>query len=78
MPDQRSLRLDQPFGAAVADREQPAELVDDFVGVESDRFRVVANERTGEDPGRPARKVVALEAIPQLRAHFGDRGNGLQ
>ena len=78
VPDQRSLRLDHPFGAAVADCEQPAELVDDFVGIESDRFRVVANEGAGEDPGGPARKVIALEAIPQIRAHFGDRGNGLQ
>ena len=31
--------------AAIADREQPAEVVDDFVGVEADRLGVVANER---------------------------------
>ena len=76
--DERTVRLDHPLGAAVADGEQPAELVDDFVGVEADGAGVVAHERAGEDAGRPAREIVVLQAVPELRAHLGDRRDGFQ
>ena len=76
--DERAVRLDQPLGAAVADGEQPAELVDDFVGVEADRAGVVAHERAGEDAGRPAREVVAFQPVPELRADLRDRRDGFQ
>ena len=52
--NQLGLRLNQPVAAAVADRKEAAELVDDLVGVERDRARVVAHERAREDAGRPA------------------------
>ena len=77
MADELGLRLNHAAGAAISEREQAAELVDDFVGVEADRAGVVADERPGEDARRPARKVVPFERVPQVPADLGDRGDGL-
>ena len=63
MADQFGLCLDDACGATVADiRKQPAELVDDFVGVEPDRPGVVTHEGARENAGGPFRKVILFEA----------------
>ncbi len=76
--EQVRLRLNQAADAPVADGKQSAELVDDLVGIEADRPGVVADERTGEDPRRPAREVVAFQAFPQIDPDLGDRGDGIE
>jgi Fe-S-cluster containining protein len=76
--DQGPLRLDQAFGTPVADGEETAELVHHFVGIQSDGEGVVANEGAGEDPGRPAGEVVALEPVPEFGPDFRDRSDGFQ
>ena len=53
--DELRLRLNQPADAAVADRKQPAELVDDFVGVER-RWR---GRSRGRRRGRRSRTASA-------------------
>ena len=77
MADELGLRLNQAAGSAIPEREQAAELVDDFVGVEADGAGVVADERPGENSRWPARKVVSFERLPQVPADLGDRGYGL-
>jgi hypothetical protein len=76
MTDDFRVRLDQTCGAPVALREEAAEFVDEFVRVEADRFRVVADERAREDAARPLREIVALEPDPEIRADLGYRREG--
>src|SRR5436190_13044384 len=57
--------------AAIAERKQAAEIVDDFVGIEPDRFRIVTQERAGVETRRPAREIAGLESLPQLHADVG-------
>ena len=47
-------------------------------GVEPDGLRVVAHEGAREDPLGPARKIVALEPLPELDADVGNRGDGFE
>src|SRR4026207_867397 len=72
MSNQLRLRLDDPRGASSAVRKQATELVDDFVGIETNGFGVVANKRAGEDARRPLREVVALQSKPEIGAAFRD------
>ncbi len=79
MADQFGLRLDDACDATVADiRKQPAELVDDFVGVEPDRPGVVTHEGARENAGGPFRKVILFEARPEVRADLGDGDDGTE
>ena len=57
-------------------RRQNSSMTSRFV--QADRAGVVADEGASEDPGRPARHVVALEAFPQIRADVGHRGDGVE
>ena len=66
--EQRRLCLDQTARPAIGNPEVTAEFIDDGVGVEGEHPGVVSNERAGEDPGRPARKVVLLHALPEIDA----------
>src|SRR5262245_39302128 len=76
--NQLSLLADERSGTAIAKREQPAEVVHHFVGVESHRLCVVTNEGTREDAFRPSREVVAFQPYPELDADVGQRRDGLQ
>src|SRR5688572_27347658 len=76
--DQAGLLADDRHDAPVAQRKQAAEVIHDFVRVETDGLRVVAHEGAREDPLRPARKVVALEALPELDADVGNRRDGFE
>jgi hypothetical protein len=75
MPNQLCLRFDDARGTTIAVRKEAAELVDNFVGVEANRLRVVADERAREDAGRPLGKVIALESKPEIGADFSDGNN---
>jgi hypothetical protein len=50
--------------------KQAAEVVHDFVGVETDGVCVIADERAGEKTTRPQREVVALEPHPEVDGHI--------
>ena len=76
MSDEFCLRFDDACGPAIAVRKEPAELVDDFVGVQADGLRVIANEGTREYSGWPLGKVVAFEPEPEIGADFRDRHYG--
>ena len=65
------LRLNQPAATPIPHGEKTAELVHDLVGIEADGAGVVAYEGPGEDPRRPARKVISLETVPQVTTNLG-------
>src|SRR6185503_4935136 len=75
MSNEVGLRFDDSGGASIAVRKQPAKLVDDFVGIETNRFGVVTNKGAGEDAGGPLREVVAFEPEPQIGADLCDGHN---
>jgi hypothetical protein len=50
VPNDFGLRLDDPGSPAIALRKQPAEFIDDVVGIEADGLRVIADERPRENP----------------------------
>ena len=76
MSNQLRLRPDDARAPAVTNGEQPAELVDDVVGIEPDRAGIVADEGPGKDAGGPPREVVPLEAVPEIHADLGDERDG--
>ena len=78
MADQLTLRDDDAAGAAIALRMLPAEFIDNRVSVEADSACVVTHEGAREDPGRPARHVVALEPDPQVNTDLGRFGQRLE
>src|SRR3982751_1090217 len=75
MADQFCLRFDDAPGASIPVRKEAAEFVDDFVCIQADGLGVIADERAREDAGGPLRKVVAFQAEPEIRTHFGDGHN---
>ena len=67
------------LGAAVAPfREQAAELVDHFVGVEPDALGVVAHVAAREDTLGPAGQVAVFQRLPELDAELGLGGQLLE
>jgi hypothetical protein len=76
--DDRGLRSDQSVGASVADREEPAEVIDDLFGVEADGFGVVADEGARNQTPWPQRQVVGFEPNPKVDAHVGQQGKRLE
>src|SRR5688500_14553783 len=78
VPDQPRLFADRRDDAPIAEWEEAAEVVHDFVRVETDRLRVVPDEGAGKDPFGPAREVVALEPLPELDADVGQGRDGFQ
>lgn len=69
--------FDDPGGTPIAIREQTAELVDNFVGVQAYGLGVVSNERAREDARRPFREVVSFQSEPEIRSYFRDGDYGL-
>ena len=62
------LPADHALGAPVAPLgEQPAELVDHFVGVEPDAQCVVADVAARKDALGPAGQIVLFQAPPKAR-----------
>src|SRR5258705_12906923 len=64
--DKLRLGADAPQPAAVAEWKQPAEVVDDLIGIKSDGLRVVPDERAGIKTRRPAREIIGLESLPEF------------
>ncbi len=69
---------DDRQGAAVTKWKQPAEVVDDFVGIQPDCLRVIAHERACVQTGRPPREVAGLETLPQLDVDVGAGDDDVQ
>ena len=73
--DDLGLLADDALGAPIAPfGKQPAEFVDDVVGVEPDAHGVVADVAAREDALGPARQIVLFERFPELDAELRFRG----
>ena len=60
--DDGRLLTDDARDTAIALREKLAEVVDGDFGIDTELQRVRANVRARVDAGRPARKIVSLQA----------------